>query len=119
LEEILANTWWRTLQLRNFINPDHTLSPWGIGLSNGLEKLTGYPDLFDSLYVGLELIRSKFLNHEDFSVKYTGGPMHGTGIIYTFVTDGRRGEETHSLRLSCRMLDLVDENSISMGRTSK
>ena len=84
MEEILANTWWRMLQLRNFINADHTLTPWGIGLSNGLEKLNARPDLFDSLYVGLELVRSKFLHHEDFSVKYTGGAIHGSGTASTF-----------------------------------
>jgi len=80
LEEIYANAWWKTLQLRNFINEDHTLTPWGIGLANGLEKLAAHKDLYDALYLGLELLRLKVLHHEEFSVKYAGAAMHGSGM---------------------------------------
>jgi len=84
LEEIYANTCWRTLQLRKFVNDDHTLSAWGLGLADGLEKLRGYPDLYESLILGLELARFKCLHHEDFSVKLSGGPMHGSGTPLFF-----------------------------------
>jgi Temperature dependent protein affecting M2 dsRNA replication len=80
LEEIYANAWWKTLQLRSFVNEDHTLSPWGIGLADGLEKLSGHKDLYEPLCLGLELLRLKVLHHEDFSVKYSGAAMHGSGI---------------------------------------
>jgi hypothetical protein len=117
-EEIIANAWWRFLQLRNFINPDHTLTSWGIGLGNGLEKLANHSDLWDPLYLGLELVRSKFLHHEDFSVKYTGGPMNGSGSSQIHgQTNYRCGEKTHSLYLSCRMFDIVDKNSVPVGGT--
>jgi Temperature dependent protein affecting M2 dsRNA replication len=76
---------WRCLQLRNFINEDHTLSAWGQGLAAGLEKLGRYPDLFDSVYLGLELVRLKVLNHENFSIKYSGGPMFGSGLPFLFI----------------------------------
>jgi hypothetical protein len=83
LEEIYANTWWRTLQTRNFVNEDHKLSPWGIGLAAGLEKLVGYPELYESLYLGLELVRFKVLHHDDFSIKYSGGAMNGSGNFHS------------------------------------
>jgi hypothetical protein len=70
---------WRTLQLRTFIDEFHTLTPWGHGFAKGLEKLPNEPLLQASLYLLLELLRFKALNHEDLSVKYTGGPMHVSG----------------------------------------
>lgn len=81
MEEIFANAWWRTLQLRDFVDYDHKLTPWGIALADGLERLTSQSDrdLCEPLYLGLELFRQKVLHHEDFSVKYSGGPMHGSG----------------------------------------
>jgi len=80
LEEIYANAWWKTLQVRNFIQPDHTLTPWGIGLADGLEKLSGHKDLYDALYLALELVRLKVLSHQAFSVKYSDAAMHGSGM---------------------------------------
>jgi len=80
LEEIYANAWWKTLQLRDFIKEDHTLTPWGIGLADGLEKLGAHTDLYEALYLGLELLRLKALHHGDFSVKYSGAAMHGSGM---------------------------------------
>jgi Temperature dependent protein affecting M2 dsRNA replication len=77
-----ANTWWRTLQLRQFVNEDHTLTPWGIGLADGLEKLSPHQDLYEALYLGLELLRLKALHHEDFSVKYSGAAMSGSGSLF-------------------------------------
>jgi hypothetical protein len=82
VDEIYANTCWRTLQLRDYINEDHSLSPWGSALADGLERLSGYPDLYESLFLGLELVRFKVLHHEDFSIKYSGGPMHGSSTVY-------------------------------------
>ena len=79
MEEIYANTLWRTLQLHSFVKEDHTLSSWGIGLADGLEKLSAHKDLYESLYLALELVRLKVLHHEDFSVKYSGAAMHGSG----------------------------------------
>lgn len=80
MDEIYANTWWRSLQTRNFVNEDHSFSPWGIGLAAGLEKLAGRPELYESLYLGLELVRYKVLKHGEFSIKYSGGPTKGSGI---------------------------------------
>jgi len=80
MEEIRANAWWKMLQLRDFVDKDHKLTPWGIGLAAGLERLSNYPDLYEALYLGLELLRQRVLHHEDFSVKYSGGAMHGSGI---------------------------------------
>jgi len=77
-----ANTLWRALQLRDFIAGNHTLTPWGIGLADGLERLHDHKDLHEALYLGLELLRHKFLHHEDFSVKYAGAAMHGSGISH-------------------------------------
>jgi hypothetical protein len=85
LEEIYANVWWKTLQLRSFIKEDHTLTPWGIGLADGLERLAAHKDLHEALYLGLELLRLKVLHHEEFSVKYSGAAMHGSGTSPQYV----------------------------------
>jgi hypothetical protein len=106
LEEIYANTWWRTLQLRNFVNEDHTLTPWGIGFADGLERLHLHKDLYEALYLALELVRLRVLHHEDFSVKYSGAAMHGNGKSQHFNTNGIDVEKNH-IRFICRLACLA------------
>ena len=104
--ELLANTLWRFLQLRDFVNSDHTLSSWGVALSVGLEMLSDYPDLYDPLYLGLELFRLKALNHDEFSIHYPGEPKHGTGKSCPVVKLSLDEERNH-IRLLSRVASLT------------
>jgi hypothetical protein len=95
--------YWKTLQLRGFINgEDHTLTPWGVGLTLGLEKLTEHRDLCDSLVLAVELFRLKLLHGEDFSVKYPDAAMHVTGIS-PFSSKLILDEEKKHIRYICRV----------------
>ena len=118
--ELLANTLWRFLQLRDFVNSDHTLSPWGVALSVGLEMLSDYPDLYDPLYLGLELFRLKALNHEEFSIHYPGEPRHGTGKLFPMVKlNFRRRTKSYQAINSSRLFNDLNEDSLPMERLSK
>ncbi|KAK9469679.1 temperature dependent protein affecting M2 dsRNA replication-domain-containing protein [Lipomyces arxii] len=76
--EILASTYWRFLQLRAFVSPDHKLTPWGDALALGL-KSTGYDDVFaDTLLIALELIRFNVLTAKTYTPSYSGLPIRGT-----------------------------------------
>ena len=103
-----ANVCWRTLQFRNYINEDHVLSPWGEALAVGLEKLRGYPNLYESLILGLELVRFGVLHHEDFSVKYSDDAMPGSGTVhcglYVYL---RCGQETYSVYLARHVYGII------------
>jgi Temperature dependent protein affecting M2 dsRNA replication len=119
LEEIYANTCWRTLQLRNYINDDHTLSAWGLGLADGLEKLSGYPDLYESLILGLELVRFKCLHHENFSVKFSGGPIHGSGTRYSFNAHIRCGQTTYTVYFASYVRGALVQTFRPLGRAGQ
>ena len=104
--ELLANTLWRFLQLRDFVSSDHTLSPWGVALSVGLEMLSNHPDMYDPLYLGLELFRLQSLNPEEFSVRYPEGQKHGTGNTDSLLRLSLDEERGH-IRLLCRVACLT------------
>ncbi|KAF7184919.1 Uncharacterized protein HII31_13731 [Pseudocercospora fuligena] len=87
--EILANTLWRFLQDRGYINSDHTLSAWGKALKAAFEK--GKSDQWlgqtdppqeaeEAIFIAFELLRLDVLSTKNLfpSPQYSGAPMRGT-----------------------------------------
>jgi Temperature dependent protein affecting M2 dsRNA replication len=67
------------------------LTAWGNALATGLEKLELQKDLYESMYLALELFRLKVLHYEDFTVKYSGGPSFGNGSSFRLESNCRYG----------------------------
>ncbi|KAK9432702.1 temperature dependent protein affecting M2 dsRNA replication-domain-containing protein [Lipomyces doorenjongii] len=102
-KEILANTYWRFLQLRSFVTPQHTLTPWGKALVTAL-KASRTEDLFaEPLIAALELIRFKALTAKSYTPSYTGLPIRGTDV-----------EKAHIL-LIARVASLLPINHMPIG----
>lgn len=96
------------MQLRDYVNEDHTLDSWGVALSNGLECLSEnvHNDLYEPLWLALECFRFKVLHHEDFSVRYSGGPMHGSGA--TFIDNIDLDDDKKHIRYICRVACMTE-----------
>ena len=77
--------------------------PWGIALTDGLEKLHDQADLHDALVLALELFRLKILHHDDFSIKYPDAAMNVTGIGCPHQTRLMLDEEKKHIRFVCRL----------------
>lgn len=82
--ELLANTVWRFLQDRAYINPDHTLSAWGKVLRVSLDRarLDGYleacgNEAVEAIFLATELLRLDILNSKNM-FSYTGTASRGT-----------------------------------------
>jgi hypothetical protein len=68
----------------------------------GLERLSEYRDLCDSLVLAVELFRLKILHGEEFSVKYHDHAMNVTGIS-PFSSRLILDEEKKHIRYICRL----------------
>nr|POF14011.1 protein mkt1 [Quercus suber] len=82
--ELLANTVWRFLQDRTYINPDHTLSAWGKVLRASLDRArsNGYleacgNEAVESIFLATELLRLDVLNSKNM-FNYTGTASRGS-----------------------------------------
>lgn len=75
--EVRCNTIWRFLQLRGYIQADHTLSPLGQSLANAFSKTVGEEELEEPVILGLELLRLNALSGDEL-FKYGGAPMRGS-----------------------------------------
>ena len=87
--ELLANTVWRFLQDRGYLNSDHTLSAWGQALKIAFVQarkdhyLTEtYPtgEAEESIFLAFELLRLDILNSRQMfpTPPYSGAPLRGT-----------------------------------------
>ncbi|GAB7354163.1 hypothetical protein MBLNU459_g4718t2 [Dothideomycetes sp. NU459] len=77
-DEIGTNALWRFLQLRDYIQDDHTLSPLGKCLQAAYTK-TGTQELEEPVVVALELLRLNALNINNM-FPYNGAPQRGSEI---------------------------------------
>lgn len=87
--ELRANTVWRFLEDRGYINPDHTLSAWGKALKTSFDRATiiglmarGVTDteIEEAIFMAFELLRLDTLNSKQMFPypPYTGAPMRGS-----------------------------------------
>ncbi|KAL5115557.1 hypothetical protein ACEQ8H_006533 [Pleosporales sp. CAS-2024a] len=78
-DEILYNSIWRFLALREYVDAKHNLTAWGKVLAGAISGLKGKPELEDAAVIAVELLRMGTLN-ADISMfpTYNGAPMRGS-----------------------------------------
>ncbi|KAK7192192.1 XPG domain-containing protein [Paraphaeosphaeria sporulosa] len=76
-DEILYNSIWRFLALREYIDNNHNLTAWGKVLKTAIAALQGKSELEEATVVAIELIRQGVLNWELDMFPYNGAPMRG------------------------------------------
>ncbi|KAG8530353.1 uncharacterized protein KY384_004855 [Bacidia gigantensis] len=76
-DEVLANTLWRVLQLRDFVTESHELTHWGKILERTLSAVGGQEDLQQAAYIAIELLRFEVLNLNSLFLDYPGSPARG------------------------------------------
>jgi hypothetical protein len=78
-DEILYNSIWRFLALREYVDAEHKLTAWGKVLAAAIAGLKGRQELEDGVVIAVELLRMGTLNG-DISMfpSYNGAPMRGT-----------------------------------------
>lgn len=80
-EEILANVYWRFLQLRGYIDEKNQLTPWGVCLEQALSVLDPSGNLEEATLLAIEMARFGLLNSRQWFSHVSGGPMRGSGKI--------------------------------------
>ncbi len=77
-DEIVANTIWRMLELRGFLNHAHLHTPYARALYLALKKSKLNDKLQEPLFLALELLRGGVLHANYFGGRaYSGGPSFG------------------------------------------
>jgi hypothetical protein len=76
-DEILFNAVWRFLTLRDYVDINHKLTPWGEVLATTMAALNGNTQLEEPAIIAIELLRLDLLNTRNMFA-YTGAPMRGT-----------------------------------------
>jgi hypothetical protein len=79
-EEVLYNSIWRFLALREYVDTNHQLTAWGKVLAAIIPGLKGKPDLEEGAIIAVELLRLNILNSNmDMFPHYLGYPIRGEG----------------------------------------
>lgn len=79
-DEIVANTLWRFLELRGFLNSSHNHTAHAKALYLSLQEARGNDKFQEPLYLALELLRANVLHAGKFGGKIlSGGPNIGSG----------------------------------------
>ncbi|GKZ20091.1 hypothetical protein AbraIFM66951_008189 [Aspergillus brasiliensis] len=77
-DELLANVFWRFLQLRGYIDEKHQLTQWGVCLEQALSGLDPADALEEPTFLAIEMIRFGLLNSKQWFSHVSGGPMRGS-----------------------------------------
>ena len=81
-DEILYNSIWRFLALRNYVDSDHKLTEWGKVLVNMIAGLNGKADLEEPALLAVELLRMGLLTSDiNMFPTYNGAPMRGSSML--------------------------------------
>ncbi|KAL6721581.1 hypothetical protein ACLMJK_000685 [Lecanora helva] len=78
--EILANTVWRFLQIRGYVNEKHQLTDWGETLKTALDASGSRRDQEEAIFLGVELLRLRLITPDTMFLGYAGAPEHGSDI---------------------------------------
>ncbi|RUO95686.1 temperature dependent protein affecting M2 dsRNA replication-domain-containing protein [Jimgerdemannia flammicorona] len=77
-DEIVANTLWKALEIREFLNSKHTHTTWGAALAKALNYPAPMsPQLQEPLLTAFELIRFGHLSGRNYSKSYPGSYVVG------------------------------------------
>jgi hypothetical protein len=78
-DEVLYNSIWRFLALREYVDAEHNLTAWGKVLVAAIAGLKGRSDLEDATVIAVELLRLGTLTGEiNMFPTYNGAPMRGS-----------------------------------------
>ncbi|KAH7067400.1 temperature dependent protein affecting M2 dsRNA replication-domain-containing protein [Paraphoma chrysanthemicola] len=78
-DEILYNSIWRFLALREYVDTKHNLTAWGKVLASAIAGLKGRSDLEEATVIAVELLRLGTLNADiNMFPTYNGAPMRGS-----------------------------------------
>ncbi|KAI4163464.1 MAG: hypothetical protein LQ342_002971 [Letrouitia transgressa] len=80
IHEIKANTVWRFLQLRGYIDRQHQLTFWGKVLETVLSTVGHEQDQEKAAILAVELMRFDLLTADTMFTGYSGAPMRGTDL---------------------------------------
>ncbi|KFY66921.1 hypothetical protein V496_01859 [Pseudogymnoascus sp. VKM F-4515 (FW-2607)] len=75
-ESVVANTLWRFLHLRGYINDEHKLTEWGSALATTVHALP-MPNQEEAALLAFELLRHDILNARNRHDEWIGGPNMG------------------------------------------
>jgi hypothetical protein len=78
--EVKANTMWRFLHIREYVNEKHELTSWGQVFDSALSAGDGTAESQDAILLAIELLRHGLLNSSDMFQSYRGGPSNGSSI---------------------------------------
>ena len=83
--EIAANTVWRFLQLRGYVDKQHQLTHWGKILATTLTAAGPNKDLEEAAFLAVELMRLDLLSPDEMFEQYSGSALRGSRktTIYT------------------------------------
>lgn len=79
LQEITVNAVWRFLQLRNYVDNKHELTPWGKVMDITLTACGSSKEQEEAGFIAVELLRLGLLNNSPMFPNYSGTPLRGTG----------------------------------------
>lgn len=82
-DEVLYNSIWRFLAVREYVDAKHNLTPWGFVLAQTIATLDGNAELEESAMLAVELLRLEDLNGDIAMFPYNGAPMRGNGQYNT------------------------------------
>lgn len=82
-DEILYNSIWRFLAVREYVDAKHNLTPWGFVLAQTIASLDGNAALEESAVLAVELLRLEDLNGDIDMFPYNGAPMRGDGKLHS------------------------------------
>ncbi|KAF3037246.1 hypothetical protein E8E12_006634 [Didymella heteroderae] len=75
-DEVLYNSIWRFLAVREYVDAKHNLTPWGVVLWQTIASLDN-AELEESAVLAVELLRLEDLNGDISMFPYNGAPMRG------------------------------------------
>lgn len=78
-DEILYNSIWRFLALRDYVDSNHNLKEWGVVLAKVIASLNSRPELEEGAVLAVELLRMGLLTADiNMFPTYNGAPMRGS-----------------------------------------
>ena len=80
IPEIDAYVLWHFLYLREYVDINLKLTPWGSVLRTTLTALGPDSEQEDAAFLAIELLRLNVLNADTLFPDYSGAPLRGSGI---------------------------------------
>lgn len=77
-DEVVANTMWRLLHLRGYINDEHQLTKWGVALAASIEALGSNHQQEEAAFLAMEILQYNQFNPRLLHQEWIGSPRNGS-----------------------------------------